>query len=124
LVDCHQSMFQPNPNNTDGSDANSPSSIDCVLKAALSFMKTKIITSDNDKIGIVLYGCNNTDNSLNFKNISVVRKLDVPDAATIKDFQSKLDSFETNYGFAAKGAQSALFEALWICHQEFKSVEK
>ena len=43
-------------------------------------MKTKIITSDNDKIGIVLYGSKTTDNSLNFNNICVLQKLDSPDA--------------------------------------------
>lgn len=57
-----------------------------MLKAALSFMKNKIITNDNDKIGIVLYGCTKTQNSLNLKNVYVLQKLDVPDAATIKNF--------------------------------------
>ena len=52
LVDCSSSMFQPNPNNPDHT-----SSIDQILKATLSFMKSKIITSDSDKIGIILYGC-------------------------------------------------------------------
>ena len=58
------------------------------MRAALSFMKTKIITSDNDKIGIVLFGCNKTENSLNLPNITVLQKLDTPDAATIKNFQN------------------------------------
>jgi len=49
-------------------------------------MKTKIITNDNDKIGIVLYGCSKTDNSLNLANITVLQRLDTPDAATIKSF--------------------------------------
>ena len=57
-----------------------------MLRAALSFMKTKIITNDNDKIGIVLYGCNKTENSLNLSNITVLQRLDTPDAATIKKF--------------------------------------
>ena len=57
-----------------------------MLRAALSFMKTKIITSDNDKIGIVLYGCKKTDNSLNLPNVTVLQHLDTPDAATIKTF--------------------------------------
>ena len=88
LIDCHSSMFQENPHNKGSSDTGeSSSSIHCVLTAALSFMKTKIITSDTDKIGIVLYGCGVTDNSLNFNNIAVVQKLDTPDAATIKSFQ-------------------------------------
>ena len=46
------------------------------MRAALSFMKTKIITNDNDKIGIVLYGSKKTENSLNLANITVMQKLD------------------------------------------------
>jgi hypothetical protein len=87
-------------------------------------MKNKIITNDNDKIGIVLYGCNKTNNSLNLKNIYVMQKLDIPDATTIKGFQSHIDSFSEDFGSAAQNASSPLFEALWTCHQEFKSVEK
>ena len=64
-------------------------------------MKTKIITSDNDKIGIVLYGCNSTSNSLNFKNIHVFQKLDGPDATTIKNLEIKISTFSKDYGWIA-----------------------
>lgn len=77
-------MFKSNKFNQ--SDDKDTSSVSCVLKAALSFMKNKIITNDNDKIGVVLYGCSQTQNSLNVKNVFVLQKLDVPDAATIKSF--------------------------------------
>jgi hypothetical protein len=53
LIDCHKSMHEKNPHNGEGH----PPNLELTLKAALSFMKTKIITSDNDRIGIVLYGC-------------------------------------------------------------------
>ncbi len=73
LIDCHRSMYAQNMyNGRPSEDCDSTSSVDSVLRAALSFMKTKIITSDNDKIGIVLYGCAKTDNSLNLSNISVL----------------------------------------------------
>lgn len=35
-----------------------------------------------------------------------------------------MDDFTKEYGFVAKETTTPLFEALWICHQEFKSVEK
>ena len=95
-----------------------------MLRAALSFMKTKIITNDNDKIGIILYGTKVTDNSLNLSNIAVMQKLDQSDATSIKNFQDKITDFEGEFGFAPKNTKSPLFEALWACHQEFKSVEK
>jgi hypothetical protein len=50
LVDCAHTMFEKNPHNPDQSN-----SILQVLKATLSFMKSKIITSDSDKIGLILY---------------------------------------------------------------------
>ena len=87
LIDCHRSMYARNEfNGRPTEDCESTSSVDSVLRAALSFMKTKIITNDNDKIGIVLFCCNKTENSLNLPNITVLQRLDTPDAATIKKF--------------------------------------
>lgn len=67
LIDCHKSMHENNPHNGEGNPAN----MHQVLQACLSFMKTKVITSDNDKIGIVLYGSKIANNTLNFNNIHV-----------------------------------------------------
>jgi len=69
LIDCHSSMFQVNPNNYGDDNDGDTRSVSFVLRAALSFMKNKIITNDNDKIGIILYGCDKTENSLNLKNV-------------------------------------------------------
>ena len=60
-------------------------------------MKTKIITSDSDKVGVILYGCQNSDNPLNFKHITVMQNLDCLDAQIIKEFQSKSETFEINF---------------------------
>ena len=91
LIDCHKSMHLDNVNNggptTTLTGEENLSNVDQILQAALSFMKTKIITSDCDKIGIVLFGCEKSDNSLNLPNISVMMKLDTPDATVIKNFQ-------------------------------------
>jgi ATP-dependent DNA helicase 2 subunit 1 len=35
-------------------------------------MKNKIITSESDRVGIVLFGCSSSINPLNFKNITVL----------------------------------------------------
>jgi len=120
LIDCHRSMHEKNPHNGEGS----PSNVNQVLKVCVSFMKTKVITSDNDKIGIVLFGSKHSKNSLNFGHIFVLQNLDSPDASMIKDLENKVDEFTKEYGYAPKESSGPLFEALWICHQEFKSVEK
>jgi hypothetical protein len=60
------------------------------LRAALSFIKTKIISNENDKIGIILYGVSKdgkavpNENSLKFSNIHVLYNLDIPDASLKK----------------------------------------
>ena len=89
LIDCHKSMHDKNPHNGEGE----PSNISQVLQACLSFMKTKIITSDNDKIGIVLYGCRESQNALSFQHINVMLKLDSPDAGGIKTIEAKIPNF-------------------------------
>jgi hypothetical protein len=54
----------------------------------------------------------------------VFQKLDSPDAKAIKELEVKMVDFTKQYGFIAKETYTPLFEALWICHQEFKVVEK
>ena len=70
--------------------------------------------------------------------------LNEPDAGLIKLLETKLYNFSEEFGFFDDGAanqaeaggselissnvndtlRSPLVEALWICHQEFKSIEK
>ena len=99
LIDCHKSMHEKNPHNGEDQAPN----IEQVLKACLSFMKTKVITSDNDKIGIVLYGCKETQNTLSFNHIYVMQKLDSPDAAAIKGLERKITTFTKEFSFAKEG---------------------
>ena len=158
------------------------SNVEQILRATLSFIKTKIISNENDKLGIVLYGSGKkggaaaNQNSLNFEHIHVLHGLDIPDASLIKQLETKIVTFESDHGcfneseavqaqepdqinssvvnnmssaslnpavssllsqdkvgstssqFAGSSLlpnqRAPLFEALWICHQEFKQVEK
>ena len=145
LIDCHKGMQQHNPHN----GADQQSNISQVLRAALSFIKTKIITNENDKVGIVLYGCKEGTNSLSLKNIDVLYSLCEPDASLIKMLETKITTFTQDHGWfdeakavssqtsqilssslaagssvSGTSPRSPLFEALWICHQEFKQIEK
>ena len=79
LIDCASTMFQANPHNPD-----STSSIDQVLRATLQFMKSKVIKSDSDKIAIVLYNCEQSQNTLNFPHIVVYQSLEATDATIIR----------------------------------------
>lgn len=53
LIDCHRSMQQINPHNGPDQQSN----IEQIIRAALNFVKTKIISNENDKVAIVLWGC-------------------------------------------------------------------
>ena len=99
LIDCHKSMHEKNKHNGDGQSSN----VEQILKACLSFMKTKVITSENDKIGIVLYGCRESNNSLSLNHVNVMKKLDSPDAATIKQIERSISSFSKDFGHAKEG---------------------
>ena len=63
------------------------------MRAALSFIKTKIVTNENDKVGIVLFGCRDGTNSLNLKNIDVLFSISEPDASLIKMLEAKITTF-------------------------------
>ena len=99
LVDCHKSMHEKNKHNGEDHVSN----VEQILKACLSFMKTKVITSENDKIGIVLYGCKESNNSLSFNHINVMQNLESPDAAAIKNIERKITTFTKDFGHANEG---------------------
>ena len=101
LIDCHKNMQQLNPHNGPDQQSN----IEQILRATLNFMKTKIITNENDKVGIVLWGCHQNGgseenkNSLNFKSVHVLYDLDLPDANLIKKLEAKLITFTSDHGW-------------------------
>jgi len=68
-----------------------------------SFIKNKIIVSENDKVGIVLFGCGTmgfpNENTLNFQNIHVLYSLDLPDANLIKMVEEKFETFSKDHGW-------------------------
>lgn len=49
-----------------------------------SFLKTKIISSVDDKIGLIFYNVANSNSTLNFKNVNLVFPLDSSSAERIK----------------------------------------
>ena len=105
LIDCHKSMHQFNPHNGQDQQSN----IQQVLRAAHSFVKTKIITNESDKISIILYGVaqnGNNKNQLNLNNIHVMCPLNEPDAGLIKLLETKMCTFSEDFGWFDDGAQT------------------
>ena len=75
-------MHESNPHLESGMTA-----IQNVLKVVVSFMKTKILSNENDHISIVLYNCDKSANTLQADNIYILQDLDVPDASRIKEIE-------------------------------------
>mmetsp|Transcript_28758 Transcript_28758/g.25875 ORF Transcript_28758/g.25875 Transcript_28758/m.25875 type:complete len:396 (+) Transcript_28758:39-1226(+) len=114
LVDCRKSMM------TVVEDGKSQ--FDLVIEAIVSFMKTKVITSKDDKMSLMLYNVENANNPLSFKGINLAFGLENPDADRIKNVINITKNFNTNY--KASDKEYPLFEALWLCTHVFKDVDK
>ena len=104
LVDASQSMFRLHNNNEN--------SFFTVLKACLSFLKTKILSADSDSISIVLYNTNQKKNHMGFESIYVLQDLSQPDAPRIKEIQTLIQAQQNPWGHN----EALLVEALWLCH--------
>ncbi len=84
-----------------------------VLRAAVGFMKTKVITSEMDTLGIVLYNTSESSNAMKFAQIKVLLPIDEPNAETIK----KLEALERtcNDDFKPAEGSTPISEVLWTC---------
>lgn len=56
-----------------------------ILKSLSSFLKSKIISNPEDKVGLVFYNVQKTLNTLNFKFINIVYEPESPSAERIKN---------------------------------------
>eukprot|EP00930_Biecheleria_cincta_P039856 TRINITY_DN27356_c0_g1_i1.p1 TRINITY_DN27356_c0_g1~~TRINITY_DN27356_c0_g1_i1.p1 ORF type:complete len:658 (+),score=118.20 TRINITY_DN27356_c0_g1_i1:97-1974(+) len=86
------------------------------LAAAASFMKTKVVTSPDDRLGVALYGVREKQNPNNFEGISVLQELDRPSAQRIKQLEQEAarspGAFEERYGCGRAVPVSDMF---WTC---------
>lgn len=86
------------------------------LAAAASFMKTKVVTSPDDKLGVALYGVREKQNPNHFEGISVLQELDRPSAQRIKQLDLEAarapGTFEERYGC---GRTVPVSDVFWTC---------
>ena len=92
------------------------------MRATLNFIKTKIISSENDKLSIIFYGCKPDEadkasqasegGKIKFKGVNVFYSLDMPDASLIKRLEHKIGNFTHENGWYdqldGSGAAAAL----------------
>ncbi|KAF8979016.1 X-ray repair cross-complementing protein 6 [Entomortierella lignicola] len=93
VIDCSPSMLQPSE------DGEIP--FYTAIKCAMTVQLNKIISSDSDLVGVVLYGTDKSRNTNNFANIYVLQDLEVPDVNKILQLESiderKID-FDEEFG--------------------------
>eukprot|EP00301_Raphidiophrys_heterophryoidea_P002342 c11089_g2_i1.p1 GENE.c11089_g2_i1~~c11089_g2_i1.p1 ORF type:complete len:605 (+),score=172.79 c11089_g2_i1:577-2391(+) len=92
------------------------------LEAARNTLKSRIISSDRDQLGLCLFGTEKKKNQMDFANIATLLDLDEPTPQSIQ----LLDEYVTNKRDIEFGSSNLdwsqgfpLHEALWVCQQMF-----
>lgn len=119
--------------------------LDKILETAEGFLKTKIITNENDLFGMIFYNINtpslpidmqeneNKFNELKFEGVNVLIKPCPPDASLIKKIKNLSDRSNPNKNkenkkfllenFPPSSSEISLNDALWICQTELKNFD-
>ncbi len=134
LIDCNSSMIQ---DQKDISSQKITTPISTILKVIENFLKTKIISNQNDLFGIVLFNTTKSNNEMNFDGVNTLFKVEAPNAFNIKKIKimsQNCDPYinQTNYkkelnevfNPIENTTQSNLNNALWIVHSLLKNYDK
>ena len=108
LIDATASMFVKSE---DEEGTPFQKSITCAKNVLMS----KIISSDKDLVGVILFGTEKSQNSSDFPNVYDLQALDMPDADRILQLEQLesgdgVESFGNDYGHSDAFAMS---DALW-----------
>ena len=134
LIDCHVSMheiFQ------DSSISTKTTPLSTILKVTENFLKTKIISNQNDLFGMVLFNTANTNNDMNFDGINTLFKIAAPNALIIKKIKIMSQDCDPEIsGVKFKKELNEIFKpvnddkinnlsnALWMVHSMLKNYDK
>lgn len=159
LVDCGASMFKPlleeraravndpvdlavkleEGNNRESVSGETPRAVSSpfsrAIQCALAFYQEKVITSERDVVGLVLYQTAQRLNLYDFNGVYVFHEFDTPSAARVQELQVLAKAgqcdittpnhvrkeFEQHIGHAAPQAMR-LSEALWAAQHMFHSL--
>lgn len=116
LIDCSPEMFKPITSNDGTTEIPWVSAIKC----ASATIQNKIISSEDDLVGVLLYNTRQDRNVANFKGIYVLQGLDVPDAERIRElerFVKDPERFKGSVGAADEPA--VLGNVFWACSSIF-----
>ena len=116
MVDCQESMFEPN------TEGEIPFEIS--IQSCIKFYKDKILSSATDFVGLQLYGTKHMLNAYSFNGIYIFHTLARPSAQRIKELESLIsdrDAFMTHVGC---WNQFPLHDAFWTSQHLFHGLPK
>lgn len=131
LVDCHQSMFNQSSSPSEENDDHVTSVFSSAVHCALRVYQEKVITSDRDLVGFVLYNTKQRLNMYDFGGVYVFHEFDTPSAPRIQELQvlarsgsADLKAYNEFVQHIGHGdAKSALLsEALWAAQHLFHNL--
>eukprot|EP00929_Paragymnodinium_shiwhaense_P041735 TRINITY_DN21678_c0_g1_i1.p1 TRINITY_DN21678_c0_g1~~TRINITY_DN21678_c0_g1_i1.p1 ORF type:complete len:623 (-),score=160.24 TRINITY_DN21678_c0_g1_i1:471-2339(-) len=101
---------------------NGKSVVEEALSAAVSILKTKVITSPDDKVAVMLYGVADKLNPNGLEGIRMLQDLDRSDAKRIRELENEMKrtpaQFAERYG---TGREVQLSDVLWTCSSVFSA---
>lgn len=95
------------------------------VRCASRTMKNKIISSEDDLIGVMFYNTAKDRNIANFKGIYQLQKLDIPDAERIReleDFFKNPELFQKAIG--SSDEEAVLGNVFWACSSLFGPLKR
>ena len=134
LIDCHPTMHALSE---ESNITTKTTPISTILKVTENFLKTKIISNQNDLFGMVLFNTAISNNEMNFEGINTLFKIAAPDALIIKKIKIMTQNCdpelnENNYKKELNEIfkpledlnKNCLKDTLWIVHSLLKNYDK
>jgi ATP-dependent DNA helicase 2 subunit 1 len=122
LIDCSPEMFRARTTAEGAVEVPWVSAIRC----ASATMQNKIVSSEDDLVGVLLYNTRADRNVANFAGIYLLQGLDVPDAERIRELERLAKDpakfFASSIG--AAGEPAVLGNVFWACSSIFGPLKR
>ncbi|KAJ9460486.1 hypothetical protein DIPPA_25239 [Diplonema papillatum] len=116
MVDCQDSMFIPNK------DGDTPFAV--AIQCCSRFYKDKILSSDSDFVGLMLYATQHKLNAYDFNGVYIFHSLARPSAQRIKELDSLIADRAAFKQHVGSSSNFPLSDALWTSQHLFHGLPK
>ena len=116
LIDSQPSMFELNE------DGVTPFSV--AVQCAMQFYKDKVVSSESDYVGLLLYATNHRLNTYNFDGVYIFHQLARPSAQRIKELENLIVNKQGYAQHVGSADTFQMADALWAAQHLFYSLPK